>query len=97
MACWDKLKATKAEEQDVAMKEVSEAIRIGTIELKSAREKVEQNMTAQIEKMEKADEELRKQVEMLKGALVMTAQEKPEGLRKSFIFQCFRNVFVIFR
>ena len=38
------------------------------------------------------EEEMRKQVELLNGALVMTAQEKPEGLRKGFREDLFKKM-----
>ena len=38
------------------------------------------------------DEEMRKTVESLKGTIVLTAQEKPEGLRKSFREDLFKKL-----
>ena len=38
------------------------------------------------------DEELRKQIEILAGAIVLTAQEKPEGMRKAFREDLFKKV-----
>ena len=38
------------------------------------------------------DEEMRKQVEMLIGAIALTAQEKPEGLKKLFREDLFKKL-----
>lgn len=37
------------------------------------------------------DEELRKQIELLKGALVFTAHERPEGIGRGFCEGLFRK------
>ena len=38
------------------------------------------------------EEEMRKQVEFLRGALVLTAQERPEGMRKGFREDLFKKM-----
>ena len=35
---------------------------------------------------------MRKQVELLKGAVVLTGQERPEGLRRGFREDLFKNM-----
>ena len=38
------------------------------------------------------EEEMRKQVELLRGACVLTAQERPEGMRKGFREDLFKKM-----
>ena len=72
---------SKAQEQEEVMNGVAEAIRMGTIEQKAAHEKVEENMAAQVEKMEQADADMRRHLDTMIAHNAKSTSDEIESIK----------------